>query len=251
MRRPLTSLSLALFAACAAPEPREEARPPAAPIPAAAPAPTPGPGAARTELEAFARPHDWPDGEAWIAVGLPQSQVTGSARRLWFHKDAVTAALVAHAGGFGFDAAPLVYPPGTVFFAEQLGADGAPFDTEVLVTRDGETPDFLLFDAAGARERAEVPSSCIACHAGDGFFQPMMSFPNEPPAQRLALGDEWRDVDIARRFLEGYHRGDRVFGPYASMWFSKLRADARAGALSEADRARLERLRARYADLLD
>ncbi len=70
-------------------------------------------------------------------------------------------------------------------------------------------------------------------------------------AQRLELGPEWRDVDIARRFLEGYHRGDRVFGSYASMRLSKLRADTRAGALSEPDRARFERLRGRHPDIFD
>ena len=246
MRRTLSGLLALLLPACAAPEP-QAAPSAAAAVPASAPAPSTSP---ETDLETFARPLGWPHDESWVALGIEHSQVTQSARRIWFDKDAVTTALLEHAGGTGFDAAPLIFPPGTVFVAEQLEADGRPFDTEVLITREGSTPDFLLFDREGARSRAEVPGSCIACHEGDAFFQPMMSFPREPAANSVALDDSWRDVELARRFLEAYQRSDHVFGPYATMWLSKLRAEHQSGTLSAPDRERFETLRERYAELV-
>ncbi len=250
----LVAFLVAFLVACGAPGSREAVAPAPTAVPARAPSlarEPDSPPPPRTDLEAFARPLEWPGREAWTALLVTHSRVTRSPRRLWFDKDAVTAALLDHAGGAGFDAAPLVFPPGTVFFAEQLDPDGETLDTEVLVTRDGETPTFLLFDHGGARSRAEVPAACIACHQGDGFFQPMMSFPNEPRDCRLDLDQTWRDVAIARHFLEGYHRGDHVFGPYASMWLSKLRADARGELLTDRDRERFEELRPHYAELLD
>jgi hypothetical protein len=248
MGRPLPSLLVAAFAACAGPplEPGARAER-AAPISA----PVSAPGPTGTELEAFARPLGWPEDEAWVPLLLTQSQVTGSRRRLWFHKDAVTAGLLDHAGGSGFEAAPVIYPRGTVFFAEQLDQDGSAFDTEVLVTREGETPEFLLFDRDGARSHAEVPAACIDCHTGDAFFQPMMSFPTEPRAQRLEVDDTWRNVAITRHFLEAYHRGEGTFTPYAALWLSKLRADAASDRLTLQDRRRLLELRGDYAELLD
>jgi hypothetical protein len=209
-----------------------------------------------TALASFADPLEWPAGEAWVPVPLTHSDVTGGPQRLWFHKDTVTAALLAHPGGAGFRAAPLSYPAGSVFFAEDLGRNGATRAVKVLVTRSSTAPDFLLFDGDGARSReltglGHVPGACLACHTGDRFFQPMMSFPSEPAEHRVDLDERWRDVEIAKRFLEGYHRADGLFGPYGAIWLARVKSGARDGSLSPADRRRHELLRARYPDLLD
>ena len=242
-----------VVAACAAPEPAAEAAEPLASGGAARDAPREAAASAAPagDLARFAARLGWPDGEAWVPVPVTRSEASGSERRLWFHKDAVTAALLAHEGGRGFDARPLRYPQGSVFIAEELDASGEVREVQVLETRAGRVPRFELYGADGAAQAVGALAACADCHAGDRYYQPMISFPNEPRDYRVDLDERWRDVEAVKRFLEGYHRGESLFGPYGAMWMAKLRADADRGALSSADRERYERLLGRYADLLD
>ena len=68
---------------------------------------------------------------------------------------------------------------------------------------------------------------------------------------RIALPNHMRDYKIVVKFLEGYHRGGRVFGPYGAIWMTKLKSDAKNKRLSEVDRKHFERLRKKYPELLD
>src|SRR5262245_19296898 len=209
---------------------------------ASAPAPAP-----KTELDRFRAATGFRDPRRWFSFDVDKSVVTESLRRIYFEKERVTLALLAHrGGGEGQQAAPMRYPDGTTFVAERLAPSGAVLDTEVLVTRASGKPDFLLFSWEGSRldtfaqpndppggpAPGNVPRVCESCHLGESFFDPMQSFPNDPPERRVAIDPRYRDPKIVLRFLEGFHRGDALFGPYGSIWLSKLRADARDGALA-------------------
>ena len=231
-----------------------------------APPPPPPPAPPPTALEAFRRAHPYDDAKRWFSLEVTRSVVTETRRRIRFEKEAVTAALAGHGGGGGFNAAPMRYAPGTVFVAESLDAAGKVLDTEVLVVGppDGR-PSFLLFGPDGApREtfpqpndppsgprKGNVPAVCLGCHEGTSYFDPMMSFPAEPLARRVVVDPRCRDEVLAGHFLEGYHRGGRLFGPYGAMWLAKIRSDARSGAVLEEDRPYYERLKERFPDLVE
>jgi hypothetical protein len=78
----------------------------------------------------------------------------------------------------------------------------------------------------------------------------MMSFPSEPAERKVAIDARYRNPSIILRFLEGYHRGENLFGPYGSIWLSKLQADRRLGRLARHDLPYFEALQERYPDLL-
>jgi hypothetical protein len=230
----------------------------------ATPPPPPPPAAPPTPLEAFRREHPYGDAKRWFTLEVTRSAVTETARRIRFEKEAVTRALVAHKGGGGFNAAPMAYEPGTVFVAESLDPDGKVRDTEVLVVGPaGGRPSFLLFGADGQAldtfaqpndppsgpRKGNVPAVCLGCHEGTSFFDPMMSFPREPLARRLIVDSRCRDDVLVSHFLEGYHRGGRLFGPYGAMWLGKIRSDARDGFVLDEDRTHYERLKERYPEL--
>ena len=84
----------------------------------------------------------------------------------------------------------------------------------------------------------------------NNYYHPMQSFPKEPDDWRIALPKRYRDTKIILHFLEAYHRGSRVFGPYGSIWLAKLKADASEDLLAPEDRSHWERLRAKYPELL-
>ncbi|MSR74825.1 MAG: hypothetical protein EXS14_05065 [Planctomycetes bacterium] len=202
--------------------------------------------------------------ERWCSLVVKNSFVTGTSRRISFDKDAAVEALLSFRGGTGHGAAPLAWPVGTVFVAESLAVDGHALDTEILIVR-GDTPDFRIFDETGAVSNtfrqpgdppsgprgANVPVVCSGCHNGTGFFPPMMNFPTEPEAQAVSVADGARNAVLIERFLEGFHRSGGTFGPYASMFLGQLRAGLLNGSLDAADRARAERLRMRYPEVLD
>jgi hypothetical protein len=228
--------------------------------------PKPGPAAPATALEEFRRKHPYDDAKKWFTLEVTRSAVTETPRRIRFEKEAVTRALVAHVGGGGFNAAPMVYEPGTVFVAESLGHDGKVLETEVLVVGPpGGRPSFLLFgpdggvldtfrqpnDPPSGPRKGNVPAVCLGCHEGSAYFEPMMSFPTEPFHRRVDIDPRCRNEVLVTHFLEGYHRGSRLFGPYGAMWLAKIRADARDGFLFEEDRTHFERLREKYPALFE
>lgn len=249
--------SALLLCACAGTEDADSAPPPSDARREVAPiAPTPA-----TDLERFRREHDYLDGRIWVTFDVTKSHVTETRRRIYYEKEAVTRALLAHAET-GTDAAPLSYPDGSAFVAEALDEGGARIDTEVLVTRSERLPDFLLFDEVGARSDTfalpagsrvspgNVPRACIGCHAGRDYFRPMDVFPDDEGERRLDVDPAYRDREVVLLLLEGYHRGEGLFGPYGSLWLAKLKHDALRGRLSVEDRAHYERLIEVYPDVL-
>lgn len=219
---------------------------------------------AANECERFLRSVGFERAGEWESFDVSKSIVTETRRRIYFSKEAVTQALLAHGGGEGFDAKPMTYPDGTVFIAESLDEKGGRLDTEVMITRRQGPPEFRLFDHLGRAldtfhqpgdppqgpPPGNVPRVCMGCHLGTGYFDPMMSFPKEPAERRVEIDPGARDMGIVKRFLEGYHRGSHVFAPYGSMWLAKLRFDALEKKLAAEDRPHWERLREKYPELL-
>lgn len=211
----------------------------------------------------FLREIGFDKNEEWESLEVSKSLVTETRRKIYFSKEAVTQALLEHGGGEGFQSKPMNYPDRTVFIAESLQPDGTRIDTEVLITRREGPPEFLLFDAKGEESKTfhqpgdppdgpppgNVPRVCMGCHLGTGYFDPMMSFPTEPKERRVEIDPRFRDVALIKKFLEGYHRGSHLFGPYGSIWLAKLKADSRDGKLSAQDRPYFDLLRKKYPEL--
>jgi hypothetical protein len=215
------------------------------------------PASETDDLAAFRRAHPFDDASRWVSLEVSRSTVTEMRRRIHFEKEAVTRALLAHEGGRGDDAARMRYPDGTVFVAESLADDGSVRDTEVLRVRPETGAMFLLFDRDGKRTftfarptdgaagptPGNVPAVCVNCHIGSELFEPMLSFPAEPPDRRLLVDETYRNAEIVARFQESRHRGDALFGPYGALWLSRLAA---AGG----DAPFADRLREKYPDVL-
>lgn len=214
-------------------------------------------------VEEFRRDVGYRDSSDWSSFDVTRSVVSETRRRLYFEKQAVTDALLAHAGGSGRDAAPMSYRPGTVFVAERVGEAGETLETEVLVIRERGLPRFVLYGrdgfesdrfpapGEGGSPGGSVPRACISCHAGTDYFSPTMDFPTEDAERRIDLPPRARDSKIVLRFLEGFHRGDALFAPYGSIWLSLLKADHLDGTLAREDVRFFNALRVRYGDLLD
>lgn len=218
----------------------------------------------RTDRDVLLAEHGWEKQDRWFSFDVSRSIVTEARRRIFFEKSAVTEALLDHGGGVGREAAPMRFRDGTIFVAETLHEDGTRKDTEILRIRSGGDPEFILLDASGSRtdtfaqptdgaagpRRGNVPSVCVGCHAGTGYFHPTMSFPNEPADRKIDIDPGCRDLKVVLHFLEGFHRGGGVFAPYGSIWLSKLKSDARSGHLTPRDRVHYEKLRRRYSHLM-
>jgi hypothetical protein len=155
----------------------------------------------------------------------------------------------------------MIYADKTVFVAESFDREGKLFRTEAIRIRwPAERTEFFVFDEEGNRtntfrkNREMAPRVCRSCHLPEGsrgYFPPMMNFPSEGEDSRLEIEDRYRNAGIVLTFLEGFHCGSNLFGPYGAIWLSKLRADAKDDRLSGVDRGHYHRLREKYAHLLD
>lgn len=198
------------------------------------------------------------DEESWRSVELDRSVVTGTRRRLWYEKEAVTRALEAYERPRNGAGPPIAYPPGAVFVAESIDGDGAVTERAVIHF-DGEArAGYLVYDARGfpaaalTREHglAAAPASCVGCHESIDSFHPMMSYPAEPRGLELDVPAHLRDMRLTLALLEGRRRGSPVVGIYGTLWLSHLAWADRNGMLLDVDASHLARLRERYADLL-
>ncbi len=217
-----------------------------------------------TDVERFRFANDYYDEAGWFTLEVSRSVVTETRRRIYVDKGAVTQALLEHRGGEGKEAAPMLYEQGTLFVAESLNEDGTVRDTEVLRVTEEGPPEFLLFDGEGRRSDTfaqpndppggprpgNVPQVCIGCHVADNFFDPMMSFPTEPQERVIEIDARYRNLEIVTQFLEGYHRGRHLFGPYGAIWLSTIKADLDDGTLPRWDRYYADMLSLRYSEVL-
>ena len=64
------------------------------------------------------------------------------------------------------------------------------------------------------------------------------------------IDERYRRPEIVERFLESFHRGSSLFGPYGALLLSAYQADAEDGRLDEADVESYYRLRERYPEIL-
>jgi tetratricopeptide (TPR) repeat protein len=214
-----------------------------------------------SDLDAFRAVVGFRNPAEWFTVDLTWSRITGRQRKIYVNKGAVTQALVDYRDeGVGEEANPMVYPGGTFFVAETFDREGKLFQTEAIrIDWPQSKTTFFVFDEDGRRtnrffRHSEMaPRVCASCHMADpkGYYPPMMNYPDEPEESRIEIEEKYRDPGLVLKFLEGKHCGSNVFGPYAAMWLSKLRTDARNKQLSVADRDHFRRLRQQYGYLLD
>ncbi|MHC4933507.1 MAG: serine/threonine-protein kinase [Planctomycetota bacterium] len=213
------------------------------------------------DLDGFRDHLGYQDPKRWFSVVLRRSLITGQRKRIYFNKRWVTTALLNHEGGEEWTAAPMNYPPGTAFVAEEIDAKGKIVSTECLRIREERPPEFFLFDSGGklmdtftrkqgVPRHLVVPRNCFSCHTGNRYYDPMQSFPEEPQHFKVELDERYRDLKIVVKFYEGYHRGSRVFGPYGAIWMGKLKGDAKAGQLAEEDRPYYAALKKKYPELM-
>jgi tRNA A-37 threonylcarbamoyl transferase component Bud32/tetratricopeptide (TPR) repeat protein len=196
------------------------------------------------------------DPNRWFQVDLTWSRVTGRRRLIHVEKRATVEALVSHGGrkfGYGKTCPPLVYPVGTVFVAETFDHDGKMVvQTEALRIGSWPKTEFFVFDEQGRYtktfigQQKRAPRVCAECHLAPRgalvYRAPMMDFPNEGYDSRIEIGKAFRNATFVACFIEHQNRGSNLFGPYASMWLSRLAADAAAEKLVGDDRRHYERL---------
>jgi len=207
---------------------------------------------------------NFPDPSEWMTCTVTNSLISNLDREIFFDRQAAYEALLSHRKDTSQpDERPMNWPPGTLFVSRFLNDAGVFQDTEVLQVQQSGSPEFFLFDEQGNSQDTflqpddppggpipgNVPSVCVACHTGDGFFSPMMEFPTELSAHRVRVEDGARNLELTKLFLEGFHRGKDVFGPYATMYLAKLQSDAQAGLLDEVGKNHYEGLQESYPEL--
>ncbi len=194
-------------------------------------------------LEAFRAEVPYLDGEqAWFHVEL--DGVMSTARRhVYVAEDALRHAL----RNYQQNGERLLYPEDAVIVGEHH-LEGELVETTVLRKRsDGfwdfvtYGPDSMLALQTQALPRAlKTPTQCVGCHFGNKLFEPERSFPAlaspGPHGPRAFYVDEsLRDRDVVVFFNEHRKRSDTVLGIYNTLFVAQLRADRRAGRLSDDD----------------
>ena len=201
-------------------------------------------------LAAFRAETPYRDAEAaWFHVEL--DGVMSTARRhVYVAEDALRAAL----RGYQAQDEQLFYPVGTAIVGEHH-LDGEHLETTVMRKRGDGFWDFFTYGPDGtlaARTQAlpralKTPTQCVGCHFGAKLFEPERSFPAAaspgPHGPRAFYVDEaLRDREVVVFFDEHRKRSDTVLGIYNTLFVARLRADRRAGRLSDDDGRLLERL---------
>ena len=201
-------------------------------------------------LAAFRAETPYRDAEAaWFHVEL--DGVMSTARRhVYVAEDALRAAL----RGYQAQDERLFYPGGTAIVGEHH-LDGEHLETTVMRKRGDGFWDFFTYGPDGtlaARTQAlpralKTPTQCVGCHFGAKLFEPERSFPAAaspgPHGPRaFYVNEALRDRKVVVFFDEHRKRSDTVLGIYNTLFVARLRADRRAGRLSDDDGRLLETL---------
>ena len=187
--------------------------------------------------------------DTWFHVEL--DGVMSTARRhVYVSKEALRSAL----GGYQEQGEQLLYPVGTAVVGE-AHLDGQHVETNVMRKRsDGfwdfftYGPDGALADRTQALPRAlKSPTQCVGCHFGAKLFEPERSFPAAAPPgphgpRALYVDEQLRDREVVQFFDEHRKRSDTLLGIYNTLFVAQLRADRRAGRISDEDGRLLDRL---------
>jgi len=194
-------------------------------------------------LDAFQAEVPYLDGdEAWFHVEL--DGVMSTARRHAYVAEDALRETLRH---YHQNEEKLLYPAGTAIIGEHR-LDGECVETTVLRKRNDGFWDFFTYGPDGmlaaqtqALPRAlKTPTQCVGCHFGAKLFEPERSFPGEalpgPHGPRAFYVDEsLRDEEVVVFFDEHRKRSDTVLGIYNTLFVARLRAERRAGRLSDED----------------
>jgi formylglycine-generating enzyme required for sulfatase activity len=226
-------------------------------------------------LQALLKENPYRDNPNWMAIPV-DSATFHRLRVLHINKDRIADALVAYFSNNDF----LLYGKDTLIVAESFDKLGNFVEAEVLRKRGDTFWNFSVYDSRGALVPASVtfdengeadPTApglhasrdCAFCHrvdrldlSGDpeapvrspirGFFQRL---PARTP--EIHLGPEYYDHMAFTELTEANgKRKDGVFGVYGSLLLSELAGRKRLGTLTAEDRARYQRLRPYYPELL-
>ncbi|MEX2401947.1 MAG: hypothetical protein WD423_14325 [Rhodothermales bacterium] len=185
----------------------------------------------------------------WMHVEV-DGVMTTARRHVYVRKADVRAALEQ----FDDRGGQLAYPIGTTFFGRHV-VEGRLVETTIMHKRADDQWDFFVYDADGGiadststpPRALKSPVQCVGCHFGDKLLEPERSFPGTvrpgPHGPRaLYVDDELRDAVVVRYFDEHRRRSDDVLGLYGTLFVSRLRAERRAGTISDTDAALLDSL---------
>jgi hypothetical protein len=180
--------------------------------------------------------------EAWFHVEL--DGVMSTARR---HAYVAEEALRETLRLYHENEEQLIYPVGTAIIGEHRD-DGERVETTVLRKRSDGFWDFFTYGPDGrlaaetqALPRAlKTPTQCVGCHFGAKLFEPERSFPGVAPPgphgpRAFYVDDSLRDQEVVVFFDEHRKRSDTVLGIYNTLFVAQLRAERRAGRLSDKD----------------
>jgi hypothetical protein len=226
-------------------------------------------------LQALLKENPYRDNPNWMVI--PVDSATFHRRRvLHINKDRITDALVSYFSNNDL----LIYGEGTVIVAESFDKGGNFVEAEVLRKRGDTFWNFSVYDSKGAIVPASVsfdedgeldpktpglhPSrDCAICHRIDRLDfsgdpdapsrTPVRAFFQRLPARtpEIHLGPEYYDHMAFTELTEANgKRKDGVFGVYGSLYLSELAGRKRLGTLTAEDRARYQRLRPYYPELL-
>ena len=194
-------------------------------------------------LEDFHAEVPYRDGdEAWFHVEL--DGVMSTARR---HVYVAEGALRHALKTYRENGERLLYPEGAAIVGEHR-VDGERIETTILRKRADGFWDFVTYGPNGALalktqalpRALDTPTQCVGCHFGNKLFEPERSFPAPaspgPHGPRaFYVDDALRDGEVAAFFNEHRKRSDTVLGIYNTLFIAQLRADRRAGRLSDDD----------------
>lgn len=188
-------------------------------------------------------------GEGWMQVGL-DGVMTTARRRVFVEEAALRQALAQYQE----NNEQVLYPVGTTMVGEHWQEDQH-IETTVMRKRADGFWDFFTYGQDGtlAAETKPLPRSlktptqCVGCHFGAKQFEPERSFPGAAPdgphgSRALHVDETLRDPEVVDFFDEHRKRSDTILGLYSTLFVAQLRADRRAGRLTEEDAALLDQL---------
>jgi hypothetical protein len=188
-------------------------------------------------------------GDGWMQVEI-DGVMTTARRHVFVAESALRAALAS----YHEHDEQLLYPTDTMIIGEHW-LEGARIETTVMRKRDDGFWDYFTYGQDGSLasqtqalpRSLKTPTQCVGCHFGSKLFEPERSFPAEAPPgphgpRGLYVDEDLQDRDVVAFFDEHRKRSDTILGLYNTLFVARLRAERRAGTLSEEDAALLDQL---------
>ncbi|NTV46032.1 MAG: hypothetical protein HGB11_05835 [Chlorobiales bacterium] len=182
--------------------------------------------------------------ELWIRMDV-NSDVMQGRREIYINKKSLFLALLK----FKKNGNKIIYAPGTIFLSETYRLNKKQrkdefANAEMIIKREDGEWDFFLYDSyqrittnpIAESKTGVAPHGCLKCHSAKVQQEPFKSFPkNASKTYSVSLGSDYYNADVFKFLGESRVKTDYVMAPYASMFLSKLIADARQSKLTRED----------------